>query len=593
MGYFDYPLDTKVLQRKKIAIKKKLMSDGSSRIEKRVAVLGGSTTNEIVDQMELFLLYNGIKAVFYQSEFGLYWEDAMFGNQELDTFHPDIVYIHTNWRNISQFPDVDNTVDEIEELLETEYHRYKSMWENIKKKFDCPIVQNNFERSNYRILGNRDVWDCRGRSNFISKMNQKLYEYASTHDAFYINDIDYLASEYGLEKWNNSLYWNMYKYACPLNAIPFIAQSVANIIKSLYGKNKKILVLDLDNTIWGGVIGDDGVEGIKIGVENPSGQSYFEFQTYVKHLQKVGVILAVNSKNDMKNALAGLEHPDGVLKRDDFVSIKANWKTKDENLKVMADELSIGLDSFVFADDNPAEREIVKVQLPMVEVPLMNGAENYIKALDRSGYFEVTTLSKEDLNKTESYRARSDAMNAKAQFTNYNEYLKSLQMKADIVGFESLFIQRIAQLTNKSNQFNLTTLRCSETDIQDMQKSPAYICLCARLIDKFADNGVVTVVAGEIQKDELHIRLWLMSCRVLKRGLEDLMMNVLVEKACNKGIKTIYGYYYPTAKNAMVRDFYTGFGYHLLEEDSQGNVVYKLSVDQYLSKESQIKVRMD
>ena len=494
MDYFAYPLDTKSLLRKKLAIKNELLQQDINWIDKRVAVLGGSTTNEVINQLELALLNYGIKAEFYQSEYGKYWEDGVFGNEVLNAFNPDIIYIHTSWRNIQIFPSIENSSDDVDIFLLEEYQRYVSMWDVLRSLFSCPIIQNNFDRPNYRLMGNRDIWDYRGRSNYISRLNQKFYEYAQTHESFYINDIDYISQIFGLSEWSNPVYWNMYKYICPLNAIPLISKSVANIIKSIFGKNKKLLALDLDNTLWGGIVGEDGVDGIKIGQETSQGQIYYEFQKYCEDLRKIGVILAVDSKNDEKNAIDGLKHPDGVLRPDDFVAIKANWNSKDQNLKSIADELSLGMDSFVFVDDNPAEREIVRKQLPEVSVPRISKIETFIRIIDSEGYFEVTSLSMEDMKKTDQYRARAAASVAQCTFADYDEYLKSLEMKAIITEFEPISIQRIAQLTNKSNQFNLTTKRCSEDDIREMQNDGNHICLCGKLIDKFADNGIVSIV---------------------------------------------------------------------------------------------------
>ena len=587
MDCFNYPIDVKTLRRKKASIRRTLLEQ-PNLIEKKIAVLGGSTTNEVVDQLELFLLSYGIKADFYQSEYGKYWEDAMFGSPELDGFEPDIIFIHTNWRNIIDFPQMNMDKTQVDDILAGEYQRFEGMWQRLSEKFNCPIIQNNFERPNYRLMGNRDVWDYRGRANFVSRLNQKLYEYADEHTGFYINDIDYLAADFGISQWNDAKYWNMYK-CINMDAIPYIAQSVALIIKSIYGRNKKVLALDLDNTLWGGIVGDDGVEGIKIGPEVPQGQVYAEFQQYCKNLKDIGVVLAVDSKNEEANALAGLNHPDGVLRPDDFVDIKANWEPKDRNLEQMASELTLGVDSFVFADDNPAEREIVSAQLPGVAVPAMDGAENYIKVLDHSGYFEVTNLSAEDMKKTDMYHAKAEASKAKAAFADYSDYLKSLDMKATITGFEPIIVQRVSQLTNKSNQFNLTTLRCSEDDIRAMEESDDYICMAGRLVDKFADNGIVTVVAGKIVGDTLDISLWLMSCRVLKRGMEDLMMNQLVAEARANGINIIVGHYYPTPKNAMVKNFFDDYGFSLTDTDEAGNKKWELNVGDYSEKVSYIE----
>ncbi len=294
--------------------------------------------------------------------------------------------------------------------------------------------------------------------------------------------------------------------------------------------------------------------------------------------------------NDEANALAGLNHPDGVLRPDDFVSIKANWEPKDRNLTDIAAELNLGADSFVFADDNPAERAIVAAQVPGVAVPALDGAENYIKMLDHGGYFEVTALSKEDLKKTELYHQNAQRAKAQASFSDYGEYLDSLEMTATIKDFEPLYIQRIAQLTNKSNQFNLTTLRCSEDDIRAMAENPAWLCRCGKLVDKFGDNGIVTVTAGEQEGETLHLRLWLMSCRVLKRGMEDAMMDIMVANAAAREVKTIRGYYYPTAKNAMVREFYASFGFEKVEETEDGSTTWQLDVAAYQPKHPHMKI---
>lgn len=590
MDCFHYPLDTETLLRKKRRLRRELLAQNPHPLHKKIAILGGSTTNEVADQLGLFLLQYGIEAEFYQSEYGQYWQDAMFGTPELDAFAPDVIYIHTTWRNLTELPATTDTPAQIDAMLDAQYAHFEAMWQALEQKFACPVIQNNFDRPNYRLLGNRDIWDVHGRSNFISRLNQKFYAYAAAHPHFYINDIDYLSADYGLTAWGDAFYWHMYKYAMCLDAIPSLANSVANIVKSLYGRNKKALVLDLDNTLWGGVVGDDGVDGLAIGPEVPEGQVYAEFQSYCKALKSIGVILAVDSKNDEANALAGLNHPDGVLRPDDFVAIKANWDPKDQNLKAIAAELNLGADSFVFADDNPAERAIVAAQVPGVETPALDGAENYIKTLDHGGYFEVTNFSQEDLQKTELYHQNARRAAAQAAFSDYGEYLDSLQMTASIRGFDALHIQRIAQLTNKSNQFNLTTLRCSEEDIRAMAAEPGSLCLCGKLVDKFGDNGIVTVVYGQQQGTALHLRLWLMSCRVLKRGMEDAMMDTVMAEAAARGLTEVVGYYYPTAKNAMVRDFYAGFGFEKISEDEAGNTVWKLAAAAYQPRRPHMQI---
>ncbi len=569
--------------KKKRSIKKALLSDGSERIEKKIAILGGSTTGDIADMLEIFLLDSGIQPKLWQSEYNAYWQDAVFGNEQLDEFAPDIIFIHTSNRNITEKLTPDMTKEQTDEALQRQVQHFITMWEKLRERFECVIIQNNFEPPLYRLLGNRDAYDHRGMTNFITRLNERFYEYAAAHDGFYINDINYLAASYGLEKWSAPLYWYMYKYALCTEAIPLLSFSAANIIKAILGKNKKALALDLDNTLWGGVVGDDGVEGIAVGEETPVAQGYREFQKYLKQLKSMGVMLTVCSKNDEENAIAGLNHPDGVLRPDDFVCIKANWQPKDMNVSEIAKELNILPESIVFVDDNPAEREIVSKQLGVC-APEIGSVEDYIRVIDRSGFFEVTQLSKDDLQRNDMYIANAKRAKQQASFENYGDYLKSLEMTAYIGDFQPVYLQRITQLTNKSNQFNVTTKRYTQAQMQEVFESDRYIRLFGRLTDKFGDNGVVSVVIGEKKGNELHIDLWLMSCRVLKRDMELAMLDVLVKKCREQGIEKIVGYYYPTAKNKMVRELFGSFGFEKISEDESGNTVWEMNVSAYEDK---------
>lgn len=596
MKELEYPFDSSYIMKKSKSLKKALLSDGSDRIHKKIAVLGGSTTHDIIRMLELFLLNYGIEPEFYESEYGQYWQDAMFPG-ELNDFNPDIIYIHTSNRNITDFPTMDDSAEAVEEKLQKTYQHFETMWKKLSDTYHCPIIQNNFEAPFYRLLGNRDFFDVHGRLSFINRLNEKFAEYArkasDSAESFFINDINYLSSCYGLDQWSDPLAWHMYKYALCIPAIPTLSFNVANIIKSIYGKNKKGLVLDLDNTLWGGVVGDDGVDGIEIGQETNLGQVYAEFQNYVKMQKDIGVLLTVDSKNDEENAIAGLNHPDGSLKPDDFVAIKANWEPKSENMKAIAKELNILPESLVFVDDNPAERAIVEGQIKGAAVPEIDSPEHYIRIIDHAGFFEATSVSDDDRKRNEMYMANKKRTELEESFTDYSEYLKSLEMEAEIAPFEKMYMPRIAQLTNKSNQFNLTTKRYTQDDIEKTAADDSNITLYGRLKDKFGDNGIVSLVIGNIRSGaELHIDLWLMSCRVLKRDMEFAMMDALVKKALERGVKTIYGYYYPTAKNKMVKEFYDIQGFDLVSEDAEGNKIYKLDISQnYENKNKVISVK--
>ena len=592
MKELEYPFDPEWILKKKKALKRELLQNTQQTfLEKKIAILGGSTTRDIREILELFLLNYGIRPCFYESEYNQYYADGMFPNPALEEFHPDILYIHTTNRNIEQYPSLEDDRTLVTQKLQAEYERFRALWEHLHAVYGCPVIQNNFEPPFYRLLGNRDASDHRGRWNYIQRLNQMFYEYADTHQDFYIHDICYEAADYGLERWSDPFYWNMYKYAMCVPAIPYTAFQLARIIKSIFGRNKKVLNLDLDNTLWGGVIGDDGPENIEIGQETSLGQTYAEFQDYLKQHKKLGVLLSVNSKNNEETALSGLERADSVLKREDFVAFRANWEPKSHNLYATAEELKLLPESFVFVDDNPAEREIVRQEVPGAAVPEITKVEEYIRVLDRSGFFEVTNFSEDDLKRNEMYLANEQRNRMQKNFSDYGDYLRSLEMKARIGAFDPAYFSRIAQLTNKSNQFNLTTHRYSQSEIEQIAADPQYLTLCGRLEDKFGDNGVVSIVIGRKEKDVLHIELWLMSCRVLKRDMEYAMMDTLVKQCRDCGIRQIYGYFYPTAKNAMVKDFYALQGFEKLEEDADGNAKWSFRIpEQYTLKNQVITV---
>ena len=592
MKELEYPFDPEWILKKKKALKRELLQNTQQTfLEKKIAILGGSTTRDIRDILELFLLNYGIRPCFYESEYNQYYADGMFPNPALEEFHPDILYIHTSNRNIEQYPSLEDDRTLVTQKLQAEYERFQALWEHLHAVYGCPVIQNNFEPPLYRLLGNRDASDHRGRWNYIQRLNQMFYEYADMHQDFYIHDICYEAADYGLERWSDPFYWNMYKYAMCVPAIPYTAFQLARIIKSIFGRNKKVLNLDLDNTLWGGVIGDDGPENIGIGQETSLGQTYAEFQDYLKQHKKLGVSLSVNSKNNEETALSGLERADSVLKREDFVVFRANWEPKSHNLYATAEELKLLPESFVFVDDNPAEQEIVRQEVPGAAVPEITKVEEYIRVLDRSGFFEVTNFSEDDLKRNEMYLANEQRNRMQKNFSDYGDYLRSLEMKAQIGAFDPAYFSRIAQLTNKSNQFNLTTHRYSQSEIEQIAADPQYLTLCGRLEDKFGDNGVVSIVIGRKEKDVLQIELWLMSCRVLKRDMEYAMMDTLVKQCRDCGIRQIYGYFYPTAKNAMVKDFYALQGFEKLEEDVDGNAKWSFRIpEQYTLKNQVITV---
>ena len=595
MKELQYPFDSEFIMKKKKSLKRTLLADGSQRIKKKIAVLGGSTTGDVIAALELFLLDSGIEPEFYESEYKQYWQDAVFGNPELDQFAPDLIYIHTTARNVDITPSVRMSPEEISAAIDERYARLEQMWQALGR-FRCPIIQNNFELPYYRLLGSRDAYDVHGLSNVIGRLNSKIYDYASTHEGFFVNDINWLPASVGLEKWADTSYWFMYKYAMSLDVIPELSYQIAAIVRSIFGKNKKCIAVDLDNTMWGGIVGDDGVEKLEIGQETGTSQAFYEFQQYIKAHKDIGVILTVCSKNEEENAIAGLKHPEGAVDPDDFTIIKANWEPKSINLENTAQELNIMPDAIVFVDDNPAEREIVRQQTPCA-VPEIGEVTDYIKVLDRSQFFEVTTLSADDLKRNEMYKANIQRAQAQAKFASYTDYLLSLEMNAEIGPFKDVYLARIAQLTNKSNQFNLTTLRCTQEQMAEFSASGDHITQYGKLVDKFGDNGVVSVVVGQRGKHPvsgeecLDIILWLMSCRVLKRDMELAMLDGLAAQAKAAGYTKLVGRYLPTAKNKMVKDFYPDtLGFSPVSASEDGSTVWELDITEYENKNHVIKV---
>jgi FkbH-like protein len=584
----SYPLDIDFILRKKKKIKKDLLNK-KSFLEIKIAILGGSTTSEIKNILELFLLNNGVKPNFYESEYNKFYEDAIFGTEELDQFRPDIIYIHTTNKNILTYPSIKDSSDRVKELLSLELERYELIWKSLSR-YNCAIIQNNFEYPLDRPLGNLDSSLENGKSYFINYLNREFNIVSSNIKNLYINDINYLSSYLGLQNWFDRSLWYQAKYALSMDCIPELAFNISKIINSLVGKSKKCLILDLDNTCWGGVIGDDGLNSIQIGLETPIAESYTDFQKYVKELSNAGVTLAICSKNDFENARNGFTHPDTILEFEDFASFKANWDNKDLNIVKISDEMNIGVDSMVFIDDNPMEREIVLSQVSSVAVPdIGKDSIEFIDHIDKNGYFESVFISDDDVDRKKYYINNKNRLKNEKSFNSYDDFLESLDMIAEIKTFTPIYLDRITQLANKTNQFNLTTKRYNSGEIKKIFHSNDYIKIYGKLTDKFGDNGLISITIANIKSNTCHIELLAMSCRVLKRGMEFSMFDELVKLCKIRGVTDIIGYYYSTPKNSMVSDLYEKLGFELIE-GNQSDTIWKLKVINYISIKSYIRV---
>ena len=549
-----------------------------------VAILGGSTTDLIKKTLSKLMLANKIKVNIYESNYNQFYFEAINISKKLKSFNPDIIYIHITNINIEPFPKVEDSDAKISKLLKQNIEKFHNIWKSLTKEFNCTIIQNNFEFLNYSSLGNLDSSKNYGKINFINQLNAALYKKIQNFNNIIINDINLISSRFGLKKWqDDTLYFN-YKYALSFDAIQVLAYSISRIILSLLGKSKKCLVVDFDNTIWGGVIGEVGEKNIEIGNDSPRGEIFLRFQKYLLDLTSIGIILAGCTKNEYKVAASGLKNKNCIIKENNFAVIQANWKNKAENIRIIAKKLNIGLDSIVFVDDSKFERESVKTQLPMVAVPeIGEDPENFIHNLDILNYFEKSILSKEDLKRSNYYENNFKREQIKTKYKDYKEYLKSLKMKSLFKNFNKFNMTRVVQLINKTNQFNLTMKRMSEKDVLKISNNKDYLTISANLEDKFGDNGIVTIFIAKIKKRRLEIKSWLMSCRVFNRNLEIALFDQLIILCKKKGIENIHGTFIPSDKNNIVKNFYASLNFK-----KNGKNKWKFKVEKKYKKQEKI-----
>ena len=416
----------------------------------------------------------------------------------------------------------------------------------------------------------------------IEELNHCITRAALTSDDMLL-DVAALAETVGLADWHSPALWNLAKLPFDDAYVPLYADHMLRVIGAMRGKSRRCLVLDLDNTLWGGVVGDDGLEGIKIAQGDATGEAYLSVQQLALSLRERGVVLAVSSKNtDCVARRPFNEHPDMLLKENHFAVFQANWNDKATNIRAIADELSLGLESIVFLDDNPVERELIRQELPEVAVPeLDNDPANYARILAAAGYFELIRFSDEDRKRAEMYQDNSRRLELLKQTTDIDSYLRSLEMRIIFSAFDRNTRARVAQLINKSNQFNLTTRRYTEAEVAQIETDPMVMTLHARLIDKFGDNGIICVVICRQfpQPPSWAIDTWLMSCRVLGRGVEQMVLREIIRRARQRGVGRLVGIYRPTDRNGMVREHYQKLGFSQIEEDTSGATHWEIGTD--------------
>lgn len=427
----------------------------------------------------------------------------------------------------------------------------------------------------------------------VRKLNYELMKLSQQYPNLFICDIAELQNKFGRDRMFAPNTYTSTEMVFRMDVLPYVASRVMDIVCAIKGQFKKCLILDLDNTLWGGVIGDDGLEGIQLGHGLGIGKMFTEFQMWIKKLKQRGIIICVASKNNEETAKEPFEkHPDMVLKLDDIAVFQANWETKVDNIRTIQQILNIGFDSMVFLDDNPFERNMVRENIPSITVPeLPEFPEDYLEYLYSLNLFETASYSNLDKDRTKQYQVEAQRVSLSKTFTNEADFLKSLNMVSTVSGFTKFNTPRVAQLSQRSNQFNLRTVRYTDADIEALANDPDVIDLSFTLEDKFGDNGLIAVVIMKpLDKETLFVDTWFMSCRVLKRGMENFTLNTMVEAAKTKGYKKIIGEYLPTAKNAMVAEHYANLGFEKLEGRS---AQWELNINNYKDKECYIQKAND
>ena len=541
----------------------------------KIALVGSMTLDFLVPALRVSCFAAGIDAEIYQGVFGQYQQEILDPNSGLVAFAPDVVIIATDWRAMG-LPD---ETEDPSAVSEAKVSMLRNLWRQCRERLGAFVIQHNFEIPATDPYGRLSAALKGGRARLLRQINLGLWDAEREETGVAILDVEQIAAIYGKTLWHDPVLWHTAKQYPASDAIPLLARHQVALLRAVLGLSAKCLVLDLDGILWGGVIGEDSLSGIELG-GSAAGESFVAFQRYIQSLQRRGIILAVCSKNNEEDAkLPFHAHPEMVLSLDDITMFVANWRPKDENLRLIAKTINIGLDSLVLVDDSPMERAWVRRQLPEVEVPEMpEDPALYIRALDQQMYFEALSLTEEDLHRVESYRGNVQRKVLETASASVEEFLAGLQMQVELRPFDESNLPRIAQLINKTNQFNLTTRRLSENQVRALINRPGCYTQSMRLRDRFGDNGLTGVLIAFEEEDSLRIDTWLMSCRVLGRQVEEVMLGALMRYARNHGLRYVIGEYLPTAKNGQVSDLFDRLGFECIEKGPNGERKYQWNI---------------
>lgn len=454
--------------------------------------------------------------------------------------------------------------------------------EKLKSRFDAPCLCQTLPHYPETYFGNIDIYISGTNRNFVNQFNMQLIERLKINND-YIFDVAAISETVGTSLWHDKAMYYHAKLPFAQVFVPLYSENLVRLIAAITGKTKKVLVIDLDNTIWGGVIGDDGIDGIKLGGNESLGEVYQDIQRTILDLKDRGIIIAVCSKNEEKIARDVFKHhPEMILKEEHITAFQVNWNDKPSNIKLIADALNLSLDSFVFIDDNPMERDIVRKHIPEVDVPeLNNDPSSYMRTLLAGGYFESIVFSDEDAKRAETYTANVKRSSLLGKSTDLESYLKTLKMKAEIRSFQEKDLNRITQLILRSNQFNLTTKRYKADEVKKIMNEKKYKTFQIRLEDIFGDNGLISLVICKKQNEYWEIDTWIMSCRVLGRKVEEFVLSQVQNAAFTSGIDRLKGIYIETPKNELVKNHYKKLGFSLIKNNNSKDISseWELKID--------------
>ena len=556
--------------------------------EIRIALFGDAATQQFVPLLKVLLRRAGLNALVYEGPFAGIELEAYDADSALYRFEPQFIVLLNATQTVAlQFYERPGTASE---FLKTSVDRMERTWSAIHARSTAVILQSNFVLPAERFFGNFDHKVPDSLYSVIAALNRQIAERAGAHPGLFINDVEAIASWVGRQSWFDSRLWFLAKTYCAPEYLPRVAHNLIQMILASRGRLIKCVVLDLDNTLWGGVIGDDGLNGIRIS-SHGEGEPFYNLQCFLRELSRRGILLAICSKNDLNNAMEPfLHHPEMVLKPEHIAAFVANWDDKAQNIRQIQQTLNIGFDSMVFLDDNAFERNLVRELLPDVVVPeLPEDPAEYLPAICSLNLFETTSFSIEDTKRTELYRAEAERRDEQASFANVEEFLSSLDMRITVARWDAFHLPRVAQLIQRSNQFNLTTRRLPEARCAAMMNDARCLPIFAKLADRLGDHGLISVVVGEAQGEELVIHDWLMSCRVLGRGVEQFLMAWIFEEAKCLGCRRVAGSYVPTAKNGMVRDFFAQFGFQKNASNPDGSTAWVLDVNKFQASRTYIR----